>query len=412
MSSPSPATTSGRAAEVNDAIEAAHREGVLTRASVDRDGPRLRRRRGAREGAAGARDRAPPRALRRARREPAGGRAGPRRRRRPLPGEPGARRAPLPGTAAARSAASSRASSARSSSAASTRGLALDYVDGHHHLHMHPVVFDLLLAAARGAQACRGCALVHEDGLGRTAPLRPADDVVPAVFARARAAPPARGPRRAASRATRASTGCAPPESSTRRSSCDSCAGSRRRSVEIYLHPSRASEAGRAQEAAVRSPAVRRAVAERATAPPAPSRRGARERARGARARALARGRARLPLRRARSARARSARPAGPRRAPPGGARRAAPAARRRRPPTADCLESLLRAGAGAPDAHVVLGVEDPADPALGVAQRRARALARGALRAPGRAGPGRREPEGREPRPARPRGGRRTSGC
>jgi chitin disaccharide deacetylase len=140
-------------------------------------------------------------------------------------------------------------------------GLALDHVDGHHHLHMHPVVFDLLLPLLVEYRVPR-LRLVEEDALGRAGWGRPTREAVPAVFAalarrerpRAAACGVASDARVYGLRATGA-LGEAELLRLVR--------GLEAPSVEIYLHPSRADAAGRAQEAAARSPLVRRAVAER-----------------------------------------------------------------------------------------------------------------------------------------------------
>jgi hopanoid biosynthesis associated protein HpnK len=140
-------------------------------------------------------------------------------------------------------------------------GLRLDWVDGHHHLHMHPVVFDLLLPLLAELEVPR-VRLVHEDALGRRGPPRPVRDAIPAVFA----ALAWRHRPRAAARGVASDARVYGLRASGRLDEAELLRlvlGLRAPTVEIYLHPSRASETGRAQEAAARSPAVRRAVAER-----------------------------------------------------------------------------------------------------------------------------------------------------
>lgn len=140
-------------------------------------------------------------------------------------------------------------------------GLALDHVDGHHHLHMHPVVFELLLPLLVEYRVPR-LRLVEEDALGRAGRPHPARDGVPAIFAalarrerpRAAACGVASDARVYGLRATGALD-----ETELLRL----VRGLEAPSVEIYLHPGRADAAGRAQEAAVRSALVRQAVAER-----------------------------------------------------------------------------------------------------------------------------------------------------
>jgi hopanoid biosynthesis associated protein HpnK len=62
-------------------------------------------------------------------------------------------------------------------------GLALDYVDGHHHLHMHPVIFGCLLACAREYRI-PWVRVVHEDRAAFAPRLLPSFDAVPWIFAR------------------------------------------------------------------------------------------------------------------------------------------------------------------------------------------------------------------------------------
>jgi hopanoid biosynthesis associated protein HpnK len=138
-------------------------------------------------------------------------------------------------------------------------GLRLDHVDGHHHLHMHPVVFDVLLPLLVEYRVPR-LRVVREDGLGRAGRLRPAGEIVPAVFgALARRARPRLAACGVASDARvygLRATGALDEAELLRL-----VRGLSAPSVEIYLHPSRADAAGRAQEAALRSAAVRDALA-------------------------------------------------------------------------------------------------------------------------------------------------------
>jgi len=138
-------------------------------------------------------------------------------------------------------------------------GLRLDHVDGHHHLHLHPVVFDVL-APLLAEYRVPWVRLLHEDGLARAgAPRRP--DPVPAIFValsrragRKAAAGGARGPARVYGlRATGRMD-----EAELARL----IRGLRAPTVEIYLHPSRADAAGRAEEAALCSAAARQALKE------------------------------------------------------------------------------------------------------------------------------------------------------
>jgi hopanoid biosynthesis associated protein HpnK len=62
-------------------------------------------------------------------------------------------------------------------------GLALDYVDGHHHLHMHPVIFACLIACAQ-EYGIRWVRIVHEDRTAFAPRIGPSFDAVPWIFAR------------------------------------------------------------------------------------------------------------------------------------------------------------------------------------------------------------------------------------
>jgi len=138
-------------------------------------------------------------------------------------------------------------------------GLRLDHVDGHHHLHLHPVVFDVL-APLLADYRVPWVRLLHEDGLARAGAPRPGD-LVPAVFvalsrrARAKAAAAgAQGPARVYGLRATGRLGEAELARLIR--------GLRAPTVEIYLHPSRRDAAGRAEEAALCSVAARQALKE------------------------------------------------------------------------------------------------------------------------------------------------------
>ena len=138
-------------------------------------------------------------------------------------------------------------------------GLRLDHVDGHHHLHMHPVVFDVLLPLLLEYRVPR-VRVVHEDGLGRAGRVRPGHELVPAIHAtlarRARSRLAACGVASDARVYGLRATGALDEVELLRL-----VGGLVAPSVEIYLHPSRSDAAGRAQEAALRSAAVRDALA-------------------------------------------------------------------------------------------------------------------------------------------------------
>jgi hopanoid biosynthesis associated protein HpnK len=137
-------------------------------------------------------------------------------------------------------------------------GLSLDHLDGHHHLHLHPVVFDVLVPLLSEYRV-PWVRLLHEDALARRGG-RPELDPVPSIFValsrragRKAAAVGARGPERVYGlRATGRMD-----EAELARL----IRGLRAATVEIYLHPSR-DAAGRAEEAALGSAAVRQALKE------------------------------------------------------------------------------------------------------------------------------------------------------
>lgn len=138
-------------------------------------------------------------------------------------------------------------------------GLSLAHVDSHHHLHLHPVVFDVLAPLLAEYRVPR-VRLLHEDALARRGPPRP-DDAIAAAFAvlsrRAR--------RLAATRGASGAERCYGLRASGRLDEHELLRlirGIRAETVEIYLHPSRESPAGRREEAALRSAAVRQGLEE------------------------------------------------------------------------------------------------------------------------------------------------------
>jgi len=138
-------------------------------------------------------------------------------------------------------------------------GLPLDHVDGHHHLHMHPLVFDVLLACMEeyGVPWVR---LVEEDAIARHGSALVPGEVIPAIFGALARRGHARLARRRRVGATERLYGL--------RASGRLCGEEilrllpriTARSVELYAHPDRGTEQGRREEAAFRAPAVREAV--------------------------------------------------------------------------------------------------------------------------------------------------------
>jgi hopanoid biosynthesis associated protein HpnK len=138
-------------------------------------------------------------------------------------------------------------------------GLPLDHVDGHHHLHLHPVVFDALVPLL-AEYRIPWVRLLHEDGLARRGAVRP-DDLVPAIFL----ALSRRARRSAAAAGTRGAERVYGLRATGRLDEAELARlirGLRAPTVEIYLHPSRADAAGRAEEAALCSASVRQALKE------------------------------------------------------------------------------------------------------------------------------------------------------
>jgi hopanoid biosynthesis associated protein HpnK len=138
-------------------------------------------------------------------------------------------------------------------------GLSLDHVDGHHHLHMHPFIFDLLLARMEEYRI-PWVRLVEEDHSARRgSPFAPGE-VVPAIFGALARRARARIRRSLRVGATERLVGLR----ATARVSADELLrllpAVEARSVELYAHPDRDSEQGRREEAAFRAPAVREAV--------------------------------------------------------------------------------------------------------------------------------------------------------
>jgi hopanoid biosynthesis associated protein HpnK len=137
-------------------------------------------------------------------------------------------------------------------------GLSLDHVDGHHHLHMHPFVLDVLLQCMQ-EYGVRWVRLVDEDGIARHGSTRAGSEVVCAIFGLLA--------RRGRERARRRRVGAAERIYGLRasgRMSTDEILWLlpriTARSVELYGHPDLETEQGRREASAFRSPAVREAV--------------------------------------------------------------------------------------------------------------------------------------------------------
>jgi hopanoid biosynthesis associated protein HpnK len=145
-------------------------------------------------------------------------------------------------------------------------GLPLDHVDGHHHLHLHPVVFERL-ARCLAEYKVGWVRLVHEDALARHGLLSGGasewTDPVPAIFIALSAFHRRRLARRATAGGPDRVYGL---RASGLPGGLDEAEWLRLLPrlrapiVEIYAHPRRDHAQGRREEAALRSPAVRRAV--------------------------------------------------------------------------------------------------------------------------------------------------------
>lgn len=138
-------------------------------------------------------------------------------------------------------------------------GLSLDHVDGHHHLHLHPFIFEVLLACMEEYRI-HWLRLVEEDSVARHGSAWAPREVEPAILAALS--------RRARARLRRSSSVGAAERlyglRATGRVSAEEVLWLlpriTARSVELYAHPDRGSEQGRREEAAFRAPAVREAV--------------------------------------------------------------------------------------------------------------------------------------------------------
>ncbi len=137
-------------------------------------------------------------------------------------------------------------------------GLPLDHLDGHHHLHMHPVLFEILLRCLPEYRV-PWLRLMDEDAVAREpgAPVRA--ELVPTIFSWL-----ARGHRVAL---TRAGVGCADHVYGLRATGQMDAARLawllprlRGDCVELFAHPRRDTEQGRREEDALCAPAVRAAL--------------------------------------------------------------------------------------------------------------------------------------------------------
>ncbi len=138
-------------------------------------------------------------------------------------------------------------------------GLSFDHVDGHHHLHMHPILFEIVQRSMEEHRV--PCVrLMHEPRAGRPPDGRMREEVVPAIFtalARLHRRSLARSGRIRATEEVfglRASGRIDPPLL------CSLVASMRAATVELFAHPRRDTEEGRREESALCDAAVREAI--------------------------------------------------------------------------------------------------------------------------------------------------------
>ena len=138
-------------------------------------------------------------------------------------------------------------------------GLPIDHVDGHQHLHMHPMIFDVLLGCME-AYGIRWVRLVEEDGVARSGAAVSPAEVIPTIFGALS--------RRARGRLRLNGKVGAPERLYGLRASGQVSAETllallpriEVSCVEIYAHPDRGSPQGLREEEALRAASVRSAV--------------------------------------------------------------------------------------------------------------------------------------------------------
>jgi hopanoid biosynthesis associated protein HpnK len=137
-------------------------------------------------------------------------------------------------------------------------GLSLDHVDGHHHLHMHPFILDLLLGCMQ-EYGVRWVRLVDEDGLARHGSTGAGSEIVCAIFGllsrRGR-----EGARRTSVGATDRIYGLRASGRMTAEEIVWLLPRITASNVELYGHPDLGTEHGQREASAFRSPVVRDAV--------------------------------------------------------------------------------------------------------------------------------------------------------
>jgi len=140
-------------------------------------------------------------------------------------------------------------------------GLPFHHVDGHQHLHLHPLLFDLLLELMEEHRV-PWVRVVHEDATARRGPAWAGRELMPWVYRALAARARARLRRRPCLGAPDRlygfrATGRLDAEEAVRLVSRAEGA-----CVELYAHPDRSTTQGRREEEALRAPALRQAIAD------------------------------------------------------------------------------------------------------------------------------------------------------
>jgi hopanoid biosynthesis associated protein HpnK len=138
-------------------------------------------------------------------------------------------------------------------------GLPFDHVDGHHHLHMHPVVFEIVLRCMEEHRvAC--VRLMRESRAARPPGARPTEEVVPAIFA-ALARHHQRALQRSGSiRTTDEVWGLRATGRLDSALLCRMVGRLRAPTVELFAHPREDTNEGRLEEQALCAPEVQKAI--------------------------------------------------------------------------------------------------------------------------------------------------------
>jgi hopanoid biosynthesis associated protein HpnK len=138
-------------------------------------------------------------------------------------------------------------------------GLPLDHIDGHHHLHMHPVVFDILMRCIEEYRI-PWVRLVHEDWVARRRGDPLLGEVVAAIFILLAARHRRALARLGCTRAPQRVYGLRATDRLDRDEWLRLLAWIRASTVEVYVHPDAGTTNGRRQLEALCAPALRSAL--------------------------------------------------------------------------------------------------------------------------------------------------------